>query len=456
MAAARLRPVDVVGAVQVAREYAGGESADRVASPQLAPYAATEVTLRAERTDDVALELAGPDGSVLQARLTDARTRVALSATRTAPRARDLRRSRRHGRTAVRPDRFALALTGTRLTALTHEDGRWVARGQVGLHDVVDTHDPAWLARLSSGWSTDRAATGPVEVWRSGTFGQLGLRDLRVVSHADGTPYRDGSEVLLTATSAGPGFFDTAHTSVWALDESAPALTHRGDLSFERPDRPGAYGDHATHLVRDGDRWLVATSTWGDFDRQGIHGKPYVDVTLAESTADLTSGCHRLPTRTLPLPTDGLGSVGVWDPHLVRDADGWWVGFVSARRYFDFHPALAAGAALDRLTLRGAATDRRATEGTTLLRTDTGWRVLASDGRDNPRGRRRRYPVFDPDLRETGILDAPYPSNLPWPTVIPQPDGGWLLVAFDGTPYGGRLPGYGTHGDVVVMRATAD
>ena len=45
------------------------------------------------------------------------------------------------------------------------------------------------------------------------------------------------------------------------------ALEHLSDLFFRRPDAPGAYGDHATHLVRDGDRWLVATSTWGDFDR---------------------------------------------------------------------------------------------------------------------------------------------------------------------------------------------
>jgi hypothetical protein len=103
------------------------------------------------------------------------------------------------------------------------------------------------------------------------------------------------------------------------------------------------------------------------------------------------------------------------------------------------------------LTLRGAATNRVATEGTTLALLDGAWRVLASDGRDNRRGLRRRYPVFDLALRETGTLEAPYPTNIPWPTLVPDGDGR-LLVGFNGRPFGGPLLGYGTHGDVVFMR----
>src|SRR5262249_24756140 len=98
---------------------------------------------------------------------------------------------------------------------------------------------------------------------------------------------------------------------------------------------------------------------------------------------------------------------------------------------------------------RGAATDRRATEGTTLLRGDDGWLVLASDGRDNRGPHRAEDPVFDLDLRQLGTLRAPYPTNIPWPT-LGRVDGRWLLVGFDATPYGGSLLGYGTHGTVVV------
>ena len=212
------------------------------------------------------------------------------------------------------------------------------------------------------------AASGAVTHVRAGAFGQLGLRDVRLVSDADGTPLRDGGRLLFTATSAGPGFFDAAHTSVWSLDPDGWVPEHRADLFFRRPDKPGAYGDHATHLVRDGARWLVATSTWGDFDGHTGRNRrtATVAVTLAETDADLLSGRHLLDTRPLRLPTDGLRSVGVWDPHLVRIDGRWHVGFVSASRFFKFHPALAAGPSLDDLTLLGADTTRTATEGTTL------------------------------------------------------------------------------------------
>ena len=196
-------------------------------------------------------------------------------------------------------------------------------------------------------------------------------------------------------------------------------------------------------MLRDGDQWLVATSTWGDFDRR----RPKIEVTLARTDADLLSGVHLLDTRPLPLPTDGLRSVGVWDPHLVRTDEGWLVGFVSATKFFRFHPALAGGPTLDDLTLRGAASQLTQCEGTTLARLDGTWRVLASDKRA------KGYPVFDLAMREVGTIDAPYPTNIPWPTLVPDGDS-WLLVGFNGKPYGGPLPGYGTHGEVVLMRPT--
>ena len=207
------------------------------------------------------------------------------------------------------------------------------------------------------------------------------------------------------------------------------------------------YGDHATHLVRDGERWLVATSTWGGFDRRR---HPRVGLALATSEADLTHGCHVLDARPWPVPTDGV-SVGTWDPHLVRDGERWLVTYVSAGAFFRFHPVVAEGVALDDLRLRAAAPRRTATEGPTLTRLDDRWWVLASDGRDGRRGQRGRYPVFDLDLREHGVLDAAYPDNLPWPTLLS--DGGeHLLVGFDGTTAGGPLLGYGSHGRVRFQR----
>jgi hypothetical protein len=335
--------------------------------------------------------------------------------------------TQRSGRPEAAVDAVALTLTGPHVTAFTREAGAWVARARHDLTDRHDVHDEEWLAGLTASGELER-------------FGQLGLRDLRLVTHADGSPYTGAGSVLLTATSAGPGGFPSGHCSVWALDPEALDLEHRADL-FVR--RGGVYGDHAAHLVRHGERWLLASSAWGDFHRE----KRPVRVTLAESAEDLTRGVHVLDGRPLALPTDGFRSVGVWDPHLVRTGAGWLVGYVSATKYFRFHPVLAGGPSLDRLSLRAVGSGRE-TEGTTLLRVDGEWRVLASDKR------RGCYPVLDLDLREIGTLDAAYPTNIPWPTLVVL-GGQSLLVGFNGKPYGGRLVGYGSHGQVVIQRAVS-
>ena len=450
----RQRPVDLVApsAVQVDRTGPLGPPGTHP-TPQPAPYAAVCVDLPAGESLDgrLSLDLAGAGDVRLTGWYDGARGVAALAVDAQAR--TTTHRSRRHGRVSEPVRGLALTLTGTHLTVFTHAGDRWTARGRVDLTGRVDTRDEPWLASLTSSHRWTGSDAAPVARLTAGGFGQLGLRDIRLVTHEDGEPCRADGLLLLTATSAGPGFFDTAHTSVWGLDPATAALTHRADLFFRRPDLPGVFGDHATHLVRTGDGWLVATSTWGDFERRRPGAR--VDVTLAESGADLTAGRHVLDTRPLALPTAGLRSVGVWDPHLVRVDGRWLVGFVSAPKFFRFHPALAEGATLDDLALRGAAADRIATEGTTLARLPDGWRVLASDGRDGRPGQRRRYPVFDLDLAEVGGLDAPYPSNIPWPTIV-RDGNGWLLIGFDGSSYGGPLPGYGTHGTVVLARTAQD
>jgi hypothetical protein len=427
----RSRPVDLVAASARAVAATGPGS---WATPHPAPYAAVTAVVTGPAT------LSLSSGGVRLAGWWDG-TRAGVDVGTGESRTRHV--SRRHSRPGRAPDEVGLSLTGTHATVFTRTRGTWTARSRVDLRGRVDTRDEAWLAGLRSG------AEGAVGAVEAGGFGQLGLRDLRVVSIPDGTPYLLDGRVVLSATSAGPGFFDTAHTSVWALDPITLDLEHLADLFFRRPDAPGSYGDHATHLVRDGDRWLVATSTWGDFDRSRPGAS--VAVTLADTTADLLGGRHLLDTRPLLLPTAELRSVGVWDPHLVRDDDGWLVGFVSSPAFWTFYPALASGTSLDALTLRSAARERTATEGTTLVRLGGSWRVLASDGRDSPRRLRRRYPVLDLDLHETGTVTAPYPTNIPWPTLVPVGES-WLLVGFDGTPYSGKVAGYGTHGDVIFMR----
>jgi hypothetical protein len=429
----RLRPVDLVspGSLQVAQQTCG-----TVPLPSPAPYvAATTTSLDAP----LALHLGEHR---LAASITDGSVSLDVTGAGSL-------RSRRFHR-AQGPDGLGLSLTGTHVTAWSRERAGWVARARHDLREVVDTRDEQALAGLR--------VELPPGGGTAGGFGQLGLRDIRFVTEEDGRPLREDGALWLTATSAGPGFFDTAHTSVWRFDPDDLDLAHSGDLFFRRPDRPGVFGDHATHVVRVDDRWLVATSTWGDFElpttRAGRRTPAGLRVTLAAPPAgtDVLRGRHVLDTRELPLPTDGLDSIATWDPHLVRHDKAWLIGFVSARKFFDFHPALAGGPVLDDLRLLGAAGDRTATEGTTLVEVDDRLVVLASDGRDSRRGRRARFPVFDLAMTDLGTLDAPYPTNLPWPSVA-QLDEDWLMVTFNGRPVGGKLLVYGTHGDLVVMRS---
>lgn len=362
-------------------------------------------------------------------------------------------RSRRHGKvTGGGPvDAVGATLTGRQFTLLTRSGEAWTARAKVHLDEPVEVDD------LTPFHDWEGEEPSPVGAVQSGPFGQLGLRDLHLVTHADGSPYERDGLVFLTATHAGPGFFDTAHCGVWSFDRTSFAMEHRGDLWFRREGRDGhrVYGDHAAHVVRDGDRWLVTASTWGDFEKKSVA------ITLAETTDDLLTGDHVLDSAPLPLSLDHglpLPVAGVWDPHLTMIDGRWHLAFVAARRFFNFYPALARATGsgnLDAWEVIGAATSRKATEGTVITRLDDEWRVVASDGRDNRPEHRAAYPVFDLRMEQVDALDAPYSSNLPWPSLIPDGDR-WLLVTFDGTGHGGPLAGYGTHGDIVVMSTSPD
>ena len=56
----------------------------------------------------------------------------------------------------------------------------------------------------------------------------------------------------------------------------------------------------------------------------------------------------------------------------------------------------------------------------------------------------------------SAFLNAPYGTNIPHPQIVPIPQGGrtyYLLITFNGTQYYENVLGYGTHGDLIIMRA---
>jgi hypothetical protein len=346
--------------------------------------------------------------------------------------------------------RYAFTVNENYVTALVARGADWVPVVQHRITDLLDLRNPAVLRQYRYGFGASGAGTTvTIADVRAGYFGQAGIRDLHVISHSDGRPYIRNGKLYLTATQAGLSFFQAAHWGVWTLDLDEPYQVEPvAALFFERDGL--VLGDHAGQIVADDHDggFHVAVSSWGDFAFKGMH------VRYCRTFNNILSGVHVLKSARMSLPTD----VSAWDPSMVRIGGRWYVGFVESpyqdpTRGFNFHPALARsdrGGSLNRLSKVGADLSRDQTEGTILQKVGGRWYLLASDGVD------RQYRVYDLSMKLLGFLKAPYGSNIPHPQVIPISDQGqttYLLITFEGTQYHEELLGYGTHGDLIVMRA---
>lgn len=421
----RSRPVELVSS--------GFEVALPAETGPVAPFAAVELRLSGP-DGDAAAGLVTEDDQHVLVRWSGRRSAVTLEVRRSG-RTRVLRRR------TVRPSGpfgLAFALCENQVTALVDTGPGWrpVLTERRRTSALVDLRQEQVLA--AHRWAAQGDA---LESSRAGVFGMTGLRDPRLVQHADGTPYSRGGRCFATWTCAGLGFFPQAHWSVWSFDPADPRDMRLESHLFTRRDGL-VLGDHAGQLVRDGDRWLVAVSSWGDFRPGRVHVRHTV------TSADLLSGVHLLETRRTPLPT----SLGTWDPAMTRLDGGWHVAYVESPSQdpFVFHPALARTRADDwtqHLEPAFAAGRLRRTEGPVLVTVDGVTWLVASDGRA------RAYPVFDLDGGRAGRLDAPYLTNIPHPQLVPDPAGGWWMLTFDGTPYARKVMGYGGHGDVVLMHS---
>jgi len=327
---------------------------------------------------------------------------------------------------------FAVVVNENAVTVLADTGSGWqpLLTERDGVRALIDLRDPAVLRRLRYGHE------GSASRVRSGYYGYAGVRDPHVVQYADGRPYVRDGKLYLTLTCAGLGFFQQAHWGVFTLDLRDPTrLEQVAQLYFARDGL--VLGDHAGQIVVDGDSYLLAMSSWGDFDFAGVH------IRYVRTSRDVLHGVHVLPTSRLPLPT----TVSSWDPAMTRIDGQWHVAFVESPAQspaFVFHPALARGRSLTGLSLVGADLTVDQTEGTIIQRLGREWYVLASDGDA------RVYKVYDLRMRLQGTLDAPYGTNIPHPMVVPVHGKHWLLT-FDGTQYAEPVLGYGGHGDFIVM-----
>ena len=116
--------------------------------------------------------------------------------------------------------RFAFGLTSTSVVALADSGSGPEPLVKANLAETdLDLRRPAALAAYRHAFGAS-AGSGTTELDRveAGYFGQLGLRDPHLVTHADGRPYLREGKAYFTFTNAGLGFFETAHWGVWTLD----------------------------------------------------------------------------------------------------------------------------------------------------------------------------------------------------------------------------------------------
>jgi hypothetical protein len=440
----RYRPFELIATEQGSEPEATPEGLQLTATGPEAPFCTVEATVTAS-SGRVLLGLAGDAGHHVVGFYDADSSRVGVEV-RTGGRTRVIRRKR-----ATMPGsfRFAFVLCENQVTLLADTGDGWqpLLTERDKVRALVDLRDPSTLGNHRYSFGSDAGSTSRVTEVRWGLFGMTGLRDQHLVQHSDGRPYVKNGKAYFTATCAGLGFFQQAHWAVFTLDLARPdRLEQVAQLYFLRDGL--LLGDHAGQIVRDDDtdQWIVATSSWGDFDFAGVHVRHTV------TPDDVLHGVHVLETERTALPTEQSS----WDPGMTKIDGRWHVGFVESpsQKPFDFHPALAAapeGAAWgEKLELVGAATDLHQTEGPIIAQVQDSWWFLASDGDA------RHYPVFDLSMRRVGRLDAPYETNIPHPQLVPlEGEGAFLLVTFDGTQYAERLMGYGGHGDVLIMRSRA-
>lgn len=406
-----------------------------------APFAAVELSVSGVDQADVVAGLFTADGDHVAVVFSPQRQQISAEV-------------RRDGATLViaqetvelqPPFKLAFAVCENQVTALADSGDGWqpVLTNRDRVAELIDLRDPATLSAFTFGYGA-RGSAGEVRLSKvkAGAFGMVGLRDSHLVQRPDGSAYVREGKVYLTFTCAGLGFFQQAHWGVFTLDLDDPTKLQQVAQLYSKRDGL-LLGDHAGQVIVDepNGRFMVFTSSWGDFSFDGVH------VRHSVTSDDVLSGTRLLETERLDLPTEASS----WDPAVTQIEDSWHIAFVESPSQdpFDFHPALAvapADATYDKsLTMVGADTSLHQSEGPILQQVGGEWYLLASDGDA------RKYRVYDLSMKRLGTLDAPYGSNIPHPQIFERPGGGYLMVTFDGKQYGEDVLGYGGHGDVVIL-----
>jgi hypothetical protein len=200
--------------------------------------------------------------------------------------------------------------------------------------------------------------------FQAGRFGGVGVRDICVVTHEDGSPYfASPTSVYALATLAGAsGGILEASMGVFTIDLEKKEFTQTGLIMVSRSGK--TQNDHAGCMIREdnGDQHLCV-STWGTDPTP-----TRIEYKFQPAAVDLLHGAHVVTATVLNL-TQQPASFGQYDPFLIRLSGVWYMAYTvsTPAAGTPFYPALDDS--LDLTTWLNIGSDPTAAryEGTRIL-----------------------------------------------------------------------------------------
>lgn len=309
--------------------------------------------------------------------------------------------------------------------------GQWRQVVSAGTADRLDLR----VVETARGWNNGYGAGADdgevvLDDAKAGWYGRSSLRDVCLITYADGRPYTSGGRIHLTATNAGLGSNAAGHMGIFSFDpDDFGSLREVGKVFGHRG--PYCVGDNAGKVVVRADGGLdVFTSTWSTGDLTDWK----VDVNVTRAPRARLHGVNVLPAGRKIIENS-------YDPCPIL-LEGRWRIPVAGVRLWSFDEDFGDA----RLDATDAGTFY---EGPRWAQVGGTWYVFAGGFYD--------IRVWNQDLSPFGPLDAQHPQapdfrlvNPPHPVVVQVPSHGtpprFLLLTFNGN----ASPETGESGEFVV------
>ena len=335
------------------------------------------------------------------------------------------------------PCKIGFCQNETSISMFVDEGSGWRYINHAGSYkNVLDLRNPISMKGWYHGYIffTNKANTMKINSFKSGAFGQVGVRDHNVVRYTDGTPVIINNELYISATSAGvrnsiPG----SHYSIFAMDLSSYEVRETAKLLFKRNGL--VLGDHAGNVVFDKEEncYHIFVSNWGDWENVGpaqvVYAKCYDDVLNGIKIIDETT--------MLNIPVT-LTEGSAYDPDVIKIDGEWHIYYTESSKSADISSfsGYAKGKTLDSLVK--VADDKVAQsgsyEGCKVQKIGGEWFVFSSNLTE--------YRCCNgKDMSFVCNVNAPKIGNnsaKPHFTIVPVPCGNktkLIVVSFDNTQY---------------------